>query len=363
VSGDLGESNGDEIHVLNALDGGVVVSFTAQDGILNKEDLHGNDNQFYARPSYFRRSGVPQMDNAMLSGTSGVLYTMRFRQPPTTTTTMGVTTITSTPVTNPNSWTPKIFFDPSDATMTKSPTLAPVTIRRIVQAGTSPNFTYSQEPCGGTSDLWSCGATGHPDTMPLDASRLLPFYLRPRLTALYDSNRLTADYYIGTGFLPDPTNITTSSDQEYLRNYFYAVHDVGASSDGAGDGRLMWVNQFIDATEQVVSEPAIVNGSLIVATYFPPTEGTGCESAGDTRLYCFDPLKGDLRNCLVTADGTTAGVVMMPNVGIPSDLVSANGSLYLTTSNPPPNETPKPIQQSVRAMTASGDKRSFRRVR
>lgn len=363
VSGDLGESNGDEIHVLNALDGGVVVSFTAQDGILNKEDLHGKDNQFYARASYFRRSGVPQMDNAMLSGTSGVLYTMRFREPPTTTTTLGVTTITSDPVTNPSSWTPKIFFDPSDATMTKSPTLAPVTIRRIVQSGTSPNFTYSQDPCGGTSDLWSCGDTGHPDTMPLDASRLLPFYLRPRLTALYDSNRLTADYYIGTGFLPDPTNITSSSDQEYLRNYFYAVHDIGATHDGAGDGRLMWVNQFIDATEQVVSEPAIVNGSLIVATYFPPTEGTGCESAGDTRLYCFDPLKGDLRNCLVTADGTTASVVMMPNVGIPSDLVSANGSLYLTTSNPPPNETPKPIQQSVRAMSASGDKRSFRRVR
>lgn len=362
--GDLSDHNGDEVHVLNALDGGVVVSFTAQDGVLDMADIKGEDNQFYARPSYFRRGGTPQLDNAMLSGTSGVLYIMRFREPPTTATVMGVPTVISTPVTNTAHWTPRVFFDPADATTTQSPTGAAVTIRRIIRSGTAPSETFTQVACHSTgTDLWSCGASGHPATMPLDASRRLPFYLRPRLTALYDSNRLTADYFIGTGELPDPTVITTASSQEYLRNYFYVVHDVGATANGEGDGRLLWVNQFIDATEQVVSEPAIVNGSLIVATYFPPTAGSGCDSAGDTRLYCFDPLNGNLRSCLVTEAGVTAPFIEKIGAGIPSDLVSANGSLYYTTSNPPKNEQVKPERQPVAAALASGDKRSFRRVR
>jgi hypothetical protein len=332
VYGKLSSANGDEVYVLDAVSGHLVDFYN--DSNANKlgndspDVLPGHeDNQLVARPSYYRRTQVnpsPYMENAMFSGTGGALHIMRFRKPAT----LHDNVVSSQAKNNTNEWDPRVFFKPTNAATSKDPSGNEVRVRRVVEDPVGSG-TYSMQDCASLTGGATCGK------LPLAAGRNLPIYVRPRLAPIVDAaQRKTADYFVGTGDLLIPA---TPRDEFKNWNYFYAVHDSGDSSNGENDGAPMWVNEFLDKDEQVVSEPALVNGNLVVATYKPSTDP--CTAAGDTRLYCFNPMNGDLVNCFVTGNMTnaTAPVIKRDGVGIPSDLVSKGDHFYYTTSNPPPN--------------------------
>lgn len=348
----LSDSNGDEIYVLDALTGSTVKFFNdAAGNDLGADDIWGEDNQFAARPSYFRRAVSPAMDNAFLSGTAGLLYTMRFRRPVEV---RADGTVESRPRTDPDDWEPKVFFDPTaSGSQSRDPGGNRVDVRRVIETVLpSGEYQYTQTTCDTLAGGSTCGE------LPLPNSRRLPFYQRPKLATVYDNNQLTPDVFLATGDALSPD----APGPDFVWNYVYAVHDTAQHDDGHNDGRPLWVNQLIDEREQVLTEPAMANGNLLVASYLPPAPSSGCDLPGDTLFYCFDPRTGDLRDCLVRSDGSTASVLRYPNVGIPSDPLVVNGHVYWMSSNPPPGEA-HPNVTSVVATTQGGVIRSFRRIK
>ncbi len=350
--GTLNNNNGDEVYVLDAVTG-QELGFFNDNGTngLAKDDIFNEDNQFTSRPSFFRRATSPFIDTAFLSGTAGVLYGMRFRAPVNVQTNG---TIQSTARTTATQWEPKIFFDPTaSGAATRSPTGAVVRVRRVVSSVSGTVTTYTMEDCSTLADgTATCGA------LPLPDQRRLPFHQRPKIATVYDSNALTPDIYMVTGDALAPDQPGSS----YYWNYVYALHDVGLDSGGASDGRPLWVNQLLTRNEQIVAEPTLVSGNLLVASYTPPGAGSGCTDPGSTTFYCFDPKTGDLKNCFPQSDGTSTSVTTFPNVGIPSDPLVVNGQIYWVSSNPPPGQV-RPNVTSVVPSTTGGTIRSYRKVK
>jgi hypothetical protein len=359
VYGNLGESNADEVYVLNAADGTQLEFFNSNGGddctdnasadVLGCNDLAGNDNQFIAKPSYFRRLNSPYMDNMVLNGTSGLTYIMRFRKKVQI---LGDGTVKVDPIEQSNKWEPVRFFDPTNPNTSHDPLGAAVKVRRVVDTA----GVYTLQDCQGLADgAATCGA------LPLPAGRRLPFHNRPRVGAVTDPNGLVADYFFGTGDTLNPVN----PGGVFTRNYFFAVHDGNSRDDGRDDAQPLWVNQFIDAREQVIGDPVLVNGNILVSTYIPPpASASDCTVPGDARLYCFNPKNGDLVNCLVQGGGTTS-VLTFLDVGPPTPPVCIGNNCYTLGSNSPlgPDGTPQLNRSTVVPPTPSGDTRSFRRVR
>ncbi len=192
-----------------------------------------------------------------------------------------------------------------------------------------------------------------------------PIYNRPRVASLLVPSGIQSDLLVGTGDARDPNQPELAN---FRTNYFYAIHDFNKQEGGStNDGRAMWINQFPevspDRPEQVVSEPAVITGCVIVATYTVPLTTAGCNRQGDTTLYGFDPLTGNLKNCLVYEGpgnpyaGQRTSVLKMGGVGIPSDLVVINDNVYLSTSGNGLMKAP------VRVPQRPGAVRSYRRVK
>ncbi|MEW6432628.1 MAG: hypothetical protein AB1730_14085 [Myxococcota bacterium] len=350
VDGPLGDGHGDEVYMLNALTGNTVRLFDAE-GDMVDDDIFGEDNQFAARPSFWARTGSPYMDHAVYGTVNGRIYISRFRKKVK----IEGGEIKVDARTNPDDWRPRVFFDPTKSETSRTPGNKEVRVRRVKEDLSDPSApVYTQV----TSDPLAVHQNGSPDPWAgekLPLSRRLPIYVRPRSAAVHDPSRLVPDYFVGTGDGVQPGNPRS----EFKWNYFYAIHDDNRHDDGHDDGAPLWVNQFINEREQVVGEPAMVSGALIVATYLPPESTSPCENAGDAFFYCFNPLSGDLVKCLVSPDGTATSVLKYEGVGIPSDLVTVGENLYWTASNvngPPRKET-------VRPTIETGDIRSWRRVR
>lgn len=358
VYGNLSDSNADEVYVLNASTGAQMEFFNSDgsddctedqsEEVLGCEDLDGRDNQFIAKPSYFRRLNSPYMDNMVLNGTSGLTYIMRFRKKVKV---EGNGTVRVDPREESDKWAPERFFDPTNVSTSRDPLNAPVKVRRVIDTA----GVYTLQECAALADGATCG------TLPLPSNRRLPFHNRPRVAAVTDPNGLVADYYFGTGDTLNPVN----PGARFTRNYFFAVHDGNRHDDGRDDAEPMWVNQFIDAREQVIGDPVLVNGNILVSTYIPPPpSASDCTVPGDARLYCFNPKNGDLVNCLVEG-GTTTSVRTMANIGIPAPPQCIGNNCYVLGSNSPPGPdgTPRLERSTVVPPTPSGDTRSFRRVR
>lgn len=352
VDGPLSDEHGDEVYMLNAMTGEEEAFFDAT-GDMQVDDIFGEDNQFAARPSFWQRPASPYMDHAVYAGTNGRIYMSRFR---------GRVSISGSGIEvpardNDNDWQPETWFDPTAPQNRRNPNNQDVTVRRVKANLTDPaNPVYTQvtaDPGAVRDDVARTPEPWTGEQLPL--SRSLPIWVRPRSTAVTNSARLLPDYFVGTGDGLNPGE----PRPEYRWNYFYALHDSNRRNDGRHDAAPLWVNQFTHEREQVVSEPALVQGALVVATYLPPTTTSPCENAGDTLLYCFNPVSGDLTRCLVNADGTTTSVLRLPGVGIPSDLVTVNDNLYFTASN----VAGPPLRQVVRPTLETGDVRSWRRVR
>ncbi len=355
VFGNLDEESGDEVYVLNAANGSQMEFFNGQGGdhdcdeddwdeVLGCRDASGHRNQFVAKPSYFRRQNSPYMDNMVLNGTSGLTYIMRFRKPVHV---EGNGTVRIDPREDSDRWAPRRFFDPTNSDTSRNPVGAQVKVRRVIDTA----GVYTLQECDGLADGATCGA------LPL--SRRLPFYNRPRVASVIDTSALVADYFFGTGDTLNPVN------PAFDRNYFFAVHDGNSRESGRDDGQPLWVNQFIDAREQVVGDPVLVNGNILVSTYIPPPPAVSdCTVPGDARLYCFNPKNGNLVNCLVDG-GTTTSVRTMANIGIPAPPQCIGNNCYVLGSNSPPGPdgTPRLERSTVVPPNPSGDTRSFRRVR
>jgi Tfp pilus tip-associated adhesin PilY1 len=126
----------------------------------------------------------------------------------------------------------------------------------------------------------------------------------------------------------------------------------------------MWGHYFVNPREQVVSEPALVNGCVIVATFEPAGVAVNnCAAPGSARLYGFDPTSGLLNNCLVYSSGPAAwagkstSVIELGPVGIPSDLLVVGNQLYFSTSNGSLQS------QQIVVNTAGSGVRSYRRIK
>jgi hypothetical protein len=304
-----------------------------------------------SRPATYRRPGSPYMDTGYISA-GRTIYATRFAQP------------SGTQWDSVASWQPDEFFDPAGLRNEKQATNAAVntTVNRVVR-------TYAGNPSNPNDppvyQLFADGA------LPLPVSSAPPILNRAKL-----GNNLVAsgkpDLYVGTGNTDSP-NIPGPIFGD--ANYFYALHDFNEQLHGAtNDGRALWVAKFCNGTaglgavgctgtkEQVVSEPALISSCVIVATY-TPSAAASCGATGDTTLYGFDAVTGALTRCLVYPpgspwQGTDTSVLRLTGVGIPSDLVVINDSLYFSASN-----TPGVSQVGIRQKPRSGAVRSYRRLK
>jgi Tfp pilus tip-associated adhesin PilY1 len=292
-------------------------------------------NNIAARPVLFRRRSIAYVDSAVVGGIDGALQVIRFAGPDGNQ--LGTTA----------GWTPRPFFDPTRSADAKSVLGAPAPIMTVQTSGpsTAPVYTLVQVTTG---DL----------TLPLTGTAP-PIYNRAKLGAVWDPSGSTADYFVGTG---DALNPSTPA---YATNYFYALHDNNVQSSvstAPHDGLPLWVLRLPNPSEQVVSEPGLIDGAVIFASYVPPSSGSQCSSNGDTYLYSLNPKTGALVNALVNPvsspqAGQSTSVVKMSNVGIPSDVVIVNNTAYVATSNGGVTAT------RVKPQLGAGDMRSFRRLR
>lgn len=290
-----------------------------------------------ARPSIWRRPGTAYLHSAMLPASNGSLYVMRFEKKDTD----------RSNHTDVRDWAPDEFFDPTSNRNRFDPNGTAAKIRRVVE---TPNPNPLLPP---TYTLVDDGA------LPIAPGPYMPppIYNRPRVASLVDPRGDLPDYFVGTGDTLDPAN------PRWNTNFFYAVHDRNQQPKGANnDSQPLWVAKFIGNREQVVSEPALINGAVIVATYEPPAVGSTCGLQGDTLLYAFDPKSGELTPALTFPTGSAytgqTSVIRRRGIGIPSDLITIGNNVYYTSS-----ASPAPQKQPVRPSIASGDVRSFRRLR
>ncbi|MEW5737582.1 MAG: hypothetical protein AB1938_01585 [Myxococcota bacterium] len=328
------------------------------------EDWEGNVMpEFPTRPAIHRIFNSPYLFSAVIPGSNGALYVMRF--------TKGKSD--DDPQEDTKKWKPEEFWDPSDDRNSfVSGTSDTMIIRTVVvdpsgtplpDGGVLPAYKQVNASTDGF-DNDNDGETdeSNEDDLALPNQGVHPIYNRPKVASVMDATGRLPDYYFGTGNTFDPANPHQPNSYSFKWNYFVGVHDANERRHGSKNGgESLFMNYFLDAEEQVVSEPALVNGAVIVATYTPPS-GDPCDGYGDTTLYCFDPRNGNLVNCLVYGvgspyAGSNTSVLKMGGVGIPSDLVVINNSLFFNTSN-------SGVQsQQIKQIQPGGDVRSFRRIR
>mgnify|MGYP001187258696 CR=1 FL=1 len=335
-------SAGDSMYVLDALTGSLIRRYNS---------VGGGSNSLPGRPAMFRRPANPYLDTVVIGGKTGSLYEMRFAN------------TSAAQQDNDSFWTPSRFFDPEDPNDAPSTLGVATPIQTIVRTPawdappgmTPPSYTLSNAnaACGTPSICPVATVT----TLPLPGGTAPPIYNRPKVGTVVDGSGNLGDYYVGTGDVENP------GTPAWNTNYIYALHDKNEQlSSGQHDGVPLWVVRLPHRNEQIVSEPVLVSGALVVATYIPPTASSSCALAGDTVLYSFDPKGGTLVPTLITpanqpGAGTKTAVVKLDNFGIPSDLVAYKGNIAVNGS-----------QGGITTLgfqppTKGGDIRSFRRIR
>ena len=326
-------TEGRSVFVVNALDGTLATQFTNfQRGSATNVAIA---DQVLARPATYRRPGAAYMDSAFVPVGPSV-FAMRFNK------------ANGTVESNTAKWQPDELFDPTSTRNSINASIAAPTVVNIV-AMTSPGTTTVPP----TYALQSVG------TLPLSTAP--PIYNRPKLSPVLVPNGTVTDLFVGTGNVVDPTvpGATFGND-----NYFYAIHDFNQQGHNLqNDGRALWVVKF-PGKEQVVSEPALITGCIVVATFTPPAIAATCGAEGDTTLYGFSPITGALTQCLnyPTTGSNSWGtkptsVLKMTGVGIPSDLVVVNDNIYFSTSKDGLKRAP------VRQPPMPGEVRSYRRIK
>lgn len=351
----IGATVGEAIFAIDALSGQELRIFTGGD----------ITTDIAARPAIYRRPLNSFLDSAVLGTTGGDLKVVRFADP------------AGNPYPDSTNWRQHVFFDPTrnrDRIDINGTTTKIMTVVRTpgwdqpVPAGTIPTFAlqHTNSACG-DSTLCPNGEMN----LPLMVSP--PIYNRPKV--IPNGNGGAADYFVGTG---DAVAIELAA-ASIQTNYFYGLRDRNQQNPGPGnqnDGQPIFVIRMPRGYEQIVSEPAMVNGAIIVASYTPPGAG-GCGNEGDTTLYAFDPNSGALTPALVDptvtpvlpdggtgpdagipgSNGASVPVISLPGVGIPSDLLIVDNNLYFNTSGG------TLIRREVRPRPNVGDIRSFRKVR
>lgn len=353
------ENEGRRVFVVNAVTGNLVREFNKFDkGSSWDIDLANN---VIARPAIYRRPGpnFSFINSAYISAGES-LYAMRFAK------------ADGSMQDDSSKWKPDELFDPSslrniDKATCGSPPCPTVVINRVIVdvpgSGATPP-TYKLDP---VSTLPIGPLNSSPTPVPP------PVWNRTKLAPVLISSGAQMDLFVGTGDVMKPR----SPDSLFQNgNYFYAVHDFNQQPKGPyNDGRALWVVKFPripdptppnlpavpeDLYEQVVSEPAIISGCVIVLTYTTPDDG--CNSEGVTKLYGFDPVSGALSSCLTyQAPSPYAGkqtpVIEDGPPGIPSDAVVINDNLYFATSASGLQRAP------VKAPPKPGAVRSYRRIK
>jgi hypothetical protein len=325
-----GAPEGRRMYVLKATNGELIKKYGKFDRGPGEFDISVG---ILARPAIWRRPGQAYMDSVYV-GAGSSLYTMRFAKK-----------ISSGGAqwNDKDKWKPDEFFDPTSVRNDRTLSSDDVPVRQVVETPGSPP-TYSLTTV---------------KNLPLTPAEAPPILNRPKLAAFRVPSGAVPDLYVGTGDVRSPESPAAEFSNG---NYFYAVHDKNEQPKGhKNDGVPLWVVKF-PGKEQVVSEPAIISGCIVVATYTPPIVSSGCGQSGDTTLYGFDPLTGDLKACLIYPAGTpwagtSTPVVKMPGVGIPSDLVVVNDNVYMATSAGGVQRAP--VRQTPRA----GSVRSYRRIK
>jgi hypothetical protein len=331
------DQEGNSVFVLEALSGDPIEEFNRFDRGSNEYDF---PSDILGRPALFRRPTTPYMTSVFVPA-SNSLYAMRFSKP------------SGEQHGNKNKWKPDELFDPT-STRNTSNANDPSTTTKVRQVVVTVPATTTTVAEYGLTDV---------QNLPLTPAQAPPIYNRPKVAAVFVPGGTEPDLFVGTGDVVDPANPRPEFQNG---NYFYAVHDFNQQLHGAeNDGKALWVVQF-PGKEQVVSEPAIIRGCVIVATYTPPAVSAACSVEGDTTLYGFNPVTGALTKCLVSAPITVAGVtnpgvptsvVKLSGVGIPSDLVTVNETLFLQTSVGGLQRAP------VSPARLGGGVRSYRRVK
>lgn len=324
------EPEGTRMYVLKATSGALIKKYTKFDKGSSENDITVG---ILARPATWRRPAQAYMDSAYV-GAGQSLYTMRFAKP-----------ISSGggQWDNKDKWKPDEFFDPTTTRNDKNSSNNDMPVRQVVETpGSPPTYSYTTVK-----------------NLPLTSWEAPSILNRPKMAALLVTSGAVPDLYVGTGDVRSPESPAAEFSNG---NYFYAVHDKNEQPHGSkNDGVPMWVVKFPDK-EQVVSEPAIISGCIVVATYTPPSIASGCGQSGDTILYGFHPLTGELTPCLTYPAGTpwagnSTSVVKMTGVGIPSDLVVVNDNVYMSTSEGGLQRAP------VRQVPRAGNVRSYRRIK
>lgn len=347
--GGLGPGDeGDGIYVLDMQNGqprvkGGSEGITKWVGPADDEDIVG-------RPALYKRTGLPDVETAFYGTLRGTLWAQR-------------TWDTSDPE---DDWEPTRFYDPWD-NMSREDVNGDDAIVQYVDKTTGDRLSTGcrMELGRGGSPNAPFNNSSHPaylnNCSTLGTRR--PFFNRPRVTSVFDSSRSQPDIFIGTG---DVNNLNSNPDPgNPERNFFFAIHDrtfpLGTApsfgTNGANRaGQTMWVYMF-DRNEKVISEPAFVGGSVVVATYLQPN--LSCFGLGDSYLYAFDPRTGEPRRSLEdpSAPGSFVSVVRLQGAGVLSDLVAANGRVYYARGDG------RAASTNVRPVGISGRVQGWRRVR
>ncbi|MCA2977419.1 MAG: hypothetical protein INH37_03980 [Myxococcaceae bacterium] len=342
---------GRRIYVLNAVNGQLIREY---DKFLRGSTSVSLSEGVVARPSLHRRPGAnfSFASSGFVAAGPSVLA-MRFAK------------ANGTLTTDSNQWLPQELFDPTSGRSARPATDTTVTttpVRRVelVDAGS---------PDAGVAPSYQLVVDS---SLPLPSAP--PILARPRLAPVLVPSGDTIDLFVGTGDVRTPID---PASEFRNGNYFYAIHDFNLQDTSAteNDGRAMWVVKFPklgtapapERFEQVVSEPGIISGCVIVATYTTPTVATTCSGGGDARLYGFRPRDGELQPCLVYGAGPLAGqttpVLDMPGSGIPSDLVCVGNSCYLKTERETTSGGGNLRQIGVRVPPKPGSVRSYRRIK
>ena len=321
--------------------------------------------QVIARPATHRRAGSPYMDSAYVAA-GKKLYAMRFAK------------TDGSQWNNTANWQLDEFFSPESPTRNQlraTNALVSAPVNRII-------MTYAGDPMNASDPpVFALSPDG---TLPLAAGTAPAILNRPKLANILVPSGSKPDLFVGTGDTMDPANPRVQFENA---NFFYALHDFNLQGhNNDNDGRALWVAKFcgdktvtvppalppactwappgvMNGREQIVSEPAIISSCVIVATYTPDASAGGCGIAGDTVLYGFKAISGDLTPCLVYPPGTPwagqpTSVIRMSGVGIPSDLIVINDTMYFSTSNDPSIH-----QVTVRQNPRAGAVRSYRRLK
>ncbi len=359
---------GNHVFVLNALRGNKISEFSSY---IQGGSRWTIDEEVLNRPALWRQPGHAFIDSAYI-GVGRKLFAMRFAKSPVSD--------TGAQWDDATHWEPDELFDPA-SNRNDDPAVAtvpPSAQTRVNQVVVTVPGTATTPPSYGLSQVGTL-----PISAPAWTVAAPPIYNRPKLAAEVVSSGQLPDLYVGTGDVRDPANPAAAFQSG---NFFYAVHDFNQQPHGArNDGRALWVAMF-PGKEQIVSEPAVISGCLVVATFTPPAIGARCGVQGDTTLYGFDPITGALVQCLfyptisggangadggsdggpITAadggiptswEGKPTAVVKLSGVGIPSDLVVVNDNVWLKPSGGDLQKAP------VRQLPQPGSVRSYRRLK